>query len=198
MQSLAAALGEPGFAAALLALMRAHVDVDQIALFALDESTGFEPIFNIGTLLKPEAAARLSRLYCRKYFQLDPLFDRIARYGNDEEANIEVHSSATLHSPDPLSRSLRFGAKCSLIFEKNGQTYYLSFYRRHGAPHFSGAECNVVEKLSSSLRGLIYAHHRLTQEGRAWPRQAAMGGHDCRSAEQLLFSVRHLLARDET
>ena len=195
MQHLVAALGDPGFAAALLALMRARVDVDQIALFALDESNGFESIFNIGTLLAPETAARLSRLYCEKYFQLDPLFEQIARYGNGKESSIEVHSSATLRSPDPLRRYLGFGAKCSLIFEKNEQTYYLSFYRRQGAPHFSDAECKVVEQLSPPLRGLIHAHHRLMREheGETWPRQAALGN-DLRSAELLLSSVRHLLA----
>ena len=40
--------------------------------------------------------------------------------------------------------------------------------------------------------------HRLPHEDETWRRQAAMDGHDCRSAEQLSFSVRHLLARDET
>jgi len=198
MRRLAAALGEPGFAGALLAVAQAHADIDQISLFALDESSGFESIFNIGTLLAPQAAARLSRLYCEEYFQLDPLFDRVARYRNALEADIEVHSSATLRSADPLSQHIGFGAKCSLIFEKDGPTYYLSCYRRHGAPHFSDAECKTIEQFSAPLRGLIHAHHRLMRkyEGEAWPSQAVMGGHDCRSAEQLLFSVHHLLARD--
>lgn len=198
MGHLAAVLGEPAFATALLELVRKYADVDQLALFALDESSGFEPIFNTGTLLAPQAAARLSRLYCRKYFQLDPLFDRVARYGNDKGAHTEVHNSAA-SQPDPLRRYLGFGAKCSLIFEKNGQTYYLSLYRRAGSPHFSDAECSMLEQLAPPLRGLIHAHHRLTheREEEAWPSQAAMHSHDCRSAEQLFFSVHYLLARDE-
>jgi len=198
MGYLAAVLGEPAFAAALLALMRKYANVDQLALFALDESSGFEPIFNTGTLLAPQAAARLSRLYCRKYFQLDPLFERVARYGNGKGTHTEVHSSAA-PQPDPLCRYLGFGAKCSLIFEKNGQTYYLSLYRRAGSPHFSDAECGMIKQLAPPLRGLIHAHHRLMheREDKAWPGQAAMHSHDCRSAEQLFFSVHHLLARDE-
>ncbi len=208
MGRLAAALGEPAFAASLLALMQAHVDVDQIALFALDESDGFESIFNTGALLAPHAAARLSRLYCRKYFLLDPLFDRVARYGNGKGASTEVPNGKGAHTevhnsaasqPDPLRRYLGFGAKCSLIFEKNGQTYYLSLYRRAGSPHFSDAECNMLEQRAPPLQGLIYAHHRLMheREEEAWPRQAALHSHDCRSTEQLFFSVHHLLARDE-
>jgi|SRR5690606_11551837 len=198
MGHLAAVLGEPAFATALLALIRVHVDVDQIALFALDESNGFESIFNTGALLAPQAAARLSRLYCRKYFQLDPLFDQVARCGNGKGASTKVHNSAA-PQPDPLRRYLGFGAKCSLIFEKNGQTYYLSLYRRAGSPHFSDAECGMIEQLAPPLRGLIHAHHRLMheREDETWPSQAAMHSHDCRSAEQLFFSVHHLLARDE-
>jgi len=208
MGRLAAVLGEPAFATALLALMRKYADVDQLALFALDESSGFEPIFNTGSLLAPQAAARLSRLYCRKYFLLDPLFDRVARYGNDKGASTEVHNGKGAHTevhnsaasqPDPLRRYLGFGAKCSLIFEKNGQTYYLSLYRRPGSPHFSDAECSMLEQLAPPLRRLIHAHHRLMHESgeEAWPRQAAMNSHDCRSAEQLFFSMQYLLARDE-
>lgn len=192
------ALGEPDFAESLLAFIRTHVDIEQIVLLALNESDGFEPIFSAGTIAAPEEAARLVRLYCRKYFQLDPLFERIARYGNNGETGIELCRGAPPHAPlaQPFRRLSKLGDKCSLLFGRSGWTYYLSFYRRKGMPGFSGHECRRLERLAPTLRGLIYAHHGLMQEyeREAWPRSVAAGRGDCRSAGQLLCAVHHLLA----
>lgn len=198
IQGLTETLGERGFGSAMLAAIQAHVETQQLTLFGLDETSGFESLLNAGTMIAPETATRLSDLYCRKYFEHDPLFNCLIRYGRKGEAHAELYNSESFCSrqADPWRRYLNFGDRCSLVFGRNAWTYCLSLYRAKGLPCFSDIECRRIEQFAPIISGLVYAHHVLLQErdDQAWPDASPKQYLGRESAGQLLFSLQLLLA----
>ncbi|MGQ4880755.1 helix-turn-helix transcriptional regulator [Billgrantia sp. LNSP4103-1] len=159
-----ARLGEADFDAALLALLRLAVNIEQCMVFAFDGRDEVDCLLAANERA-PRVAGRLAELYTGGLFRQDPNYPRLRRRldeGDDLDA-AELMPMQAEAMPDAYRNHLfafpDLVDKVSLTLPGHDSVYYLNLYRGSEAGPFIADDLARLNALAPLLASLIRRHY---------------------------------------